>query len=169
MPTYPVSRANLLQMLARWRMANQLRNQGSTGASSSAAGTPSTFLGSRPSGTMPPPSPMAATGLSDNLPGVAGGPPAFGSAPGTPPALTLPPWQGGQAGTGTAVAGQGGLPPANLVGTTPSGSIPPPSPMAATGLSDNLPGVAGGPPAFGSAPSTPPPVSLPALNGKGYL
>jgi hypothetical protein len=167
MPTlnYPVSRANLLQMLARWRMANQLRNQGSTGAYSSAAGTPSTLLGSRPEGTMPPPSPMAATGLPNNLPGIAGGPPAFGSAPGTPPSITLPSWQGQQRGT----PGQGGLPPADIVGTTPTGPISSPNLMPATGLPGNLPGIGGAPPAFGSAPTTPPPVSLPPSNGKGYL
>jgi hypothetical protein len=53
---------------------------------------------------------------------------------------------------------------ASLLGTTPSGA-PPPNPMAATGLPGNLPGIAGGPPAFGSAPVTPPPITLPSATG----
>jgi hypothetical protein len=93
--------------------------------------TAANLLGTRPTGQIPPPNPQAVAGLPGNLPGISGGVPAFGSAYGTPPPITVPPWQGGQAGTGTAVAGQGGLPPANIIGTTPSGPIPPPNPALA--------------------------------------
>jgi hypothetical protein len=157
---YPVSRANLLQMLARWRMANQLKNQGSTGQL-----PPTNLVGTTPSGTIPSPNLKPATGLPNNLPGITGALPAFGSAPVTPPSITLPPWQGQQRGT----PGQGGLPPANIVGTTPTGPIPSPNLMPATGLPGNLPGITGAPPALGSAPVTPPSITLPSSNGKGYL
>ena len=131
---------------------------------------PTDLIGTTPDGTIPPPSPQQFEGMPSNLPGIAGGPPALGSAPVTPPALTLPPVSGYQGQGQSNSSGQAAQwqPPSNLpadgnlAGWTPSGA-PGPSPQQFQGMPGNLPGIAGGPPALGSAPVAPPKITPPPI------
>ena len=117
------------------------------------------LVGWKPTAPAGGPNPMAFQGDPGNLPGIAGGPPAFGSAPVAPPQLTLPKPTGA---ANSYLSPDAGLPAdGNLVGWKPTAPAGGPSPMAFQGDPGNLPGIAGGPPAFGSAPVTPPKLTLP--------
>ena len=122
----------------------------------------SDLVGSVPSGTIPPPNPQQFQGDPGNLPGIAGGPPKMGTAPGTPPSITPPPVQDGQQVQGVGQPPAGGLPAdGNLIGWTPTPPTGGPSPKTFQGDLGNLPGIAGGPPPLGTPPTPPPPLTLP--------